>query len=265
LETRDRIDRCPLGDRLLVLAVESESTIIENKTSYGLVIASILIILWTGSLFTFLGLNLVKVPIGFIPIAVIWQTFLYTGLFITAHDAMHGTVFRQNKKINHGIGTLAVWLYGFLSYKELLKKHWFHHHHPASELDPDYHDGTKNNGISWYLHFMKKYWSWGQFNGRTVAFILAIYVLHISMTNLFLFWIIPPFLSSIQLFYFGTFLPHREPKDGYVRPHCAQTISLPTFWSFVTCYHFGYHEEHHEYPNVPWWKLPSVYQSRKSF
>ncbi len=247
-------------DRLLLLAVERESVIPKNNTIYGIVIASILIGLWVVSLFVLLSINVADVPIWSLPIAVIWQTFLYTGLFITAHDAMHGAVFCQNKKINHAIGTLAVWLYGFLSYKELLKKHWFHHHHPASELDPDYHDGIYSNGINWYFHFMKKYWSWGQFNGRTVAFIVAIYVLHISLTNLALFWIIPPLLSSIQLFYFGTFLPHQEPENGYIRPHCAQTIALPTFWSFVTCYHFGYHREHHEYPHVPWWQLPSVYK-----
>ncbi|WP_208766779.1 fatty acid desaturase [Nostoc flagelliforme] len=25
----------------------------------------------------------------------------------------------------------------------------------------------------------------------------------------------------------------------------------------MSCYHFGYHQEHHEYPDVPWWKLPA--------
>ncbi len=47
---------------------------------------------------------------------------------------------------------------------------------------------------------------------------------------------------------------------GYIYPHCSQTIVLPSFWSFIACYHFGYHEEHHEYPHVAWWQLPSVYK-----
>ncbi|MCC5658983.1 fatty acid desaturase [Nostoc sp. XA010] len=25
----------------------------------------------------------------------------------------------------------------------------------------------------------------------------------------------------------------------------------------MSCYYFGYHQEHHEYPDVPWWKLPA--------
>jgi len=47
----------------------------------------------------------------------------------------------QNPKINNLVGSLAVFLYGLFDYKQLLKKHWSHHHHPASELDPDFHDG----------------------------------------------------------------------------------------------------------------------------
>jgi beta-carotene ketolase (CrtW type) len=65
------------------------------------------------------------------------------------------------------------------------------------------------------------------------------------------------------LFYFGTFLPHREPEEGYSNIHCAQSNSLPVFWSFITCYHFGYHQEHHEYPHVPWWHLPVIYKDQK--
>ncbi|MFB2979106.1 fatty acid desaturase [Microseira sp. BLCC-F43] len=53
------------------------------------------------------------------------------------------------------------------------------------------------------------------------------------------------------------------PEDGgYTNPHRCQSNSLSTFWSFITCYHFGYHEEHHEYPEVPWWQLPIIRKRR---
>jgi len=130
---------------------------------------------------------------------------------------MHGSVYRQNKKINNFIGTLAVLLYGFFSYRQLLKKHWLHHH-PASEGDPDYHDGNTSNVISWYFQFMKEYWSWTQFIGMTIAYNLAKYVLLISETNLLLFWIFPAILSSIQLFYFGTFCPIENPNKATFVP-----------------------------------------------
>nr|MBA2748547.1 fatty acid desaturase [Tatlockia sp.] len=45
--------------------------------------------------------------------------------------------------------------------------------------------------------------------------------------------------------------------------HCAQTNPLPTWLSFITCYHFGYHYEHHEHPDVPWWGLPKVFQMQR--
>ena len=66
----------------------------------------------------------------------------------------------------------------------------------------------------------------------------------------------------MQLFYFGTFLPHSEPEGGYSEPHRAKSTSYPVWLSFITCYHFGYHEEHHEYPHVCWWQLPEIYQLR---
>jgi beta-carotene/zeaxanthin 4-ketolase len=249
-------------NRSLLCAVEIDRVDNEQKTVKGLVVALLIISLWGVSLISLLNIDVATFPTWLISIAIVWQIFLYTGLFITAHDAMHGSVFQQNKKINHAIGSLVVWLYGFFSYRELLKKHWLHHQHPASELDPDFHDGEKKNGILWYLHFMKRYWSWNRFIWLTIAYNLATLVLNISLINLVLFWIVPPILSSIQLFYFGTYLPHRQPKEGYVRPHCAQTIVLPIFWSFVTCYHFGYHREHHEYPHLSWWQLPKVYKQR---
>src|SRR6476469_7897248 len=40
------------------------------------------------------------------------QTHLYTGLFITAHDGMHGLV-SANKRLNNGIGTLTALLFAF--------------------------------------------------------------------------------------------------------------------------------------------------------
>lgn len=257
----DRLWRGAVRNRFPYHDVGLEQFASKMSKSYGLVIALLIISLWAASLILLLCLDITKLSIWSIPIAIVWQTFLYTGMFITAHDAMHGSVCRQNKKINHLIGTLTVFLYGFFSYQQLLKNHWLHHHHPASEIDPDYHDGN-SNPIHWYFQFMKEYWSWKQVLGMTLAFNLTKYALPISQTNLILFWLIPPILSSIQMFYFGTFLPHREPESGYVRPHCAQTVALPIFWSFISCYHFGYHQEHHEFPHVAWWQLPAVYKHR---
>ncbi len=221
----------------------------------GIAIGLTIMGLWAGSLIFLLSLDISKLEIFWIIPAIATQTFLYTGVFITAHDAMHCAIFPQNPKINHLIGRLAV------SYQKLLKNHWLHHRHPASETDPDFYD---SNLLGWYFKFFSRYFSLIQIAGLGIIFNLLNYFSIFPAENMFLFWVIPSLLSSVQLFYFGTYLPHREPEGGYTNHHRCQSNSLSTFWSFITCYHFGYHEEHHEYPHLPWWQLPIIRKSKET-
>ncbi len=248
------------SDQISLQQMKVTSMVFAERTINGILIALAIIGLWASSLTFLFSLNLYKVQPLWILLGMALQTFLYTGLFITAHDAMHGVVFSQNLKINNFIGSLSLFIYGLFFYKELVRKHWLHHHHPASELDPDFHDNKHKNFFAWYFYFMKGYWSWARLLGLVLLFNLVQKILYIPERNLTLFWVIPSLLSSVQLFYFGTFLPHREPEEGYTNSHRAKSNPLPFFWSFITCYHFGYHQEHHEYPQVPWWRLPEIYR-----
>lgn len=225
---------------------------------YGIIVALTIIGLWASSLIYLFTLDLSELHPFWILSLILGQTFLSTGLFITAHDAMHASVFPSNHKINHLIGSVAVTLYGFFSYKELLKKHWLHHAYPASEKDPDFHEPGKENFGAWYLFFMSRYGSWKAMVYWTVTYNFLSQVLHLSHFNLLVFWVIPCILSSLQLFYFGTYLTHKEPAEGYTNPYRTRSNSFSYFLSFLTCYHFGYHEEHHRYPHIPWWRLPAV-------
>ncbi len=210
-----------------------------------------------------LTFNVVDINIALIPVCIVCQTFLYTGLFITAHDAMHGTVCPTLPRINNIIGAIAVGLYALFSYRKLQEKHWEHHRAPASDTDPDFHDGQHSSFLAWYLCFMKAYLNWKQLIGMAIVFQIMKYGLVISSFNLVLFWVSPALLSTLQLFYFGTYLPHRMPAGGYNNPHRAQSNAYSACCSFITCYHFGYHWEHHEYPYIPWWQLPTI-QKMKS-
>jgi beta-carotene/zeaxanthin 4-ketolase len=98
-----------------------------------------------------------------------------------------------------------------------------------------------------------------QFFGMGILFLTLHFGFHVSITNLFWFWVLPILLSTMQLFFFGTYLPHRA--DNAENSHHAISSNYPLIWSFLTCYHFGYHWEHHEYPLLPWYKLPSARQS----
>jgi beta-carotene ketolase (CrtW type) len=254
------ISNHPVSYPASVQPIAAEKTVGSPNLAVGLIIAISIISLWAICLVCLLTLNLAKIPAWLILLAMLWQTFLYTGLFITAHDAMHGSVFPQNPKVNALVGKIAVLAYALFSYRQLLQKHWQHHKHPASELDPDFHNGINSTPIAWYFHFMKGYWDWRQIIGFSLIYYLTISCLPVSQINLILFWAIPALLSSFQLFYFGTYLTHKEPSGGYANRHRTKTHPLPLAWSFLTCYHFGYHEEHHEYPSVPWWQLPEIHQ-----
>jgi beta-carotene ketolase (CrtW type) len=235
-----------------------------EDTKQGLFIALLIMTIWAISMLFLLSLDVEKLPIYLIIPAMIWQIFIYTGLFVTAHDAMHGVVFPHNLRINNFIGWTASLIYALFSFRKLTEKHWQHHHHPASELDPDFHDGKHKNFFAWYWQFTKRYWSWTRLFGLMAIFNVITHTIHIPDANLTLFWVVPSILSSVQLFYFGSYLPHREPKHGYSNSHRTQSNHLPVFWSFITCYHFGYHQEHHEYPSLPWWKLPEMYKLNRS-
>jgi beta-carotene/zeaxanthin 4-ketolase len=236
-----------------------------NVTQYkdkgwGVMIAFLVIGFWAISLAGLLMLDLRETSFTWIVFAILLRTFLSTGLFITAHDAMHGSVCPDIPKLNHGIGAIALMLYALLPYKMLLKKHHLHHRYPTGDRDPDFYEGQNQGFFAWYLHFMQGYWSWARFFGLLAIGLLLYGVLQVSVVNLILFWFLPLGFSSLQLFFFGTFLPHRRPVGGYEAPYYSQSYPLPMILSFLTCYHFGYHQEHHQCPQVPWWQLPKVYQ-----
>ncbi|MCY7320471.1 MAG: fatty acid desaturase [Phormidesmis sp. CAN_BIN36] len=228
----------------------------------GLLAAFSIIGTWATSLVVLLSIDISQLTIGWRIAATVWQTFLYTGLFITAHDAMHGAIAPSNPKLNQWIGSFTLIVYALFDYKKMVRTHWLHHQQPASEIDPDFHNGKVKNFFAWYGYFMFRYWSWVRLFGLMIIYTLIGIVLNVPKVNLNWFWVAPSIASSLQLFFFGTYLPHREPEGGYLTETRAQSSNWSVFWSFITCYHFGYHEEHHEQPNVPWWGLPELHQRR---
>lgn len=79
------------------------------------------------------------------------------------------------------------------------------------------------------------------------------------IASILLFWTLPLLLSSVQLFLFGTYLPHRGSLGTTLKTHEVRSWALPPLLSLLSCYHFGYHWEHHRYPQVPWHLLPRVH------
>lgn len=222
----------------------------------GLVIAIFVYLLWFGNLLFWLSVDLETAAWWTMALAIPVQTFLYTGLFITAHDAMHNAVVSDFPRLNRWIGRIAVISYALFSYARLQRQHGLHHSFPASEKDPDYHDGLHTDPVRWFVHFMSHYLTWQQITGMALLFNALHYLLQVPVFSLLLFWVLPALLSTVQLFYFGTYLPHRSKGSDRDDVHGARSSGYPVWLSFMTCYHFGYHLEHHLYPRVPWWQLP---------
>lgn len=187
-------------------------------------------------------------------IGVLLQTHLFTGLFITAHDAMHGAVSPSNPRLNHFLGRLCAILFIFNTYDILRPKHYEHHRHVGTPDDPDYHKGNPNFW-HWYVHFLKEYVTWKQMLLAAITFNIA--GIWIAKPALGVFWVVPSLLSTLQLFYFGTFVPHMG-EHNPENTHRSHTLGKNHIWAFVSCYFFGYHYEHHDSPRTPWWLLWKV-------
>ena len=212
----------------------------------GLIIAWTIIFLWLVSLILLLSWEISWTnPLTYL--AVLVQMHLYTGLFITAHDAMHGVV-SSNKQVNHLTGWIAAILFSYNFYWKLFPKHHEHHRHVATDHDPDYHPSGKF--LIWYFSFLRQYITIWQILMMAITF--NILKLFLPVENLVLFWMAPAVLSTLQLFYFGTYLPHRGEREN---EHHSHTQAKNHLWAFLSCYFFGYHYEHHDAPGVPWWRL----------
>ena len=103
-----------------------------------------------------------------------------------------------------------------------------------------------------------------QLIGLALIFQVLEHIVGLSALNIALFWALPPIVSSFQLFYFGTYLPHRGEVESFEDAHHARSNEYSVLWSFLTCCHFGYHWEHHQYPGTPWWLLPQKRAATRS-
>ena len=181
------------------------------------------------------------------------QTFLFTGLFITAHDAMHGTV-SHRPAMNRWVGRFCLWGFAFNSWSRMLPEHHRHHRFVGTDQDPDF---GPPRFFLWFWKFITYYVRWTQVLLCALLFNF-LKAMGVDPASMIQFYILPSILGLLQLFYFGTYRPHlSDPSTGRVpdNEHRSRSMAANHFWAFVTCYFFGYHWEHHEVPGIPWWQL----------
>ena len=187
---------------------------------------------------------------------IIIQGYLFTGLFITGHDAIHRSISKK-KWVNDVFGWMASSLFAALSYRRLTKNHRKHHRFPGMKEDPDFYVKSQNFW-RWWLTFMYRYTTILQIVIMAAAF--NVLLIWFGEKSLLLFWILPAFLGTFQMFYFGVYQPHKLPHRENMKPYNSRSQSKNHLWAMLSCYFFGYHYEHHVSPKSPWWKLYQVKQ-----
>jgi beta-carotene ketolase (CrtW type) len=226
------------------------------RRRFGVPLALLIIAAWIGHLLYALSAVRIASSPTFMHILTIilhmaLQAYLYTGLFITAHDAMHGSV-SANRRVNRWIGRVSAFLFAAFSYRKLHRNHMKHHRWPGDERDPDFYLKSQNLFV-WFAVFFARYASIVQIIIMAAAF--NVLNLLVPTMNVVLFWIVPAFLATFQLFYFGTYRPHRYPHTDEMSPHNARSQRKHHLLAMLSCYFFGYHHEHHDSPGTPWWRL----------
>ncbi|WP_416832282.1 MAG: fatty acid desaturase [Erythrobacter sp.] len=187
------------------------------------------------------------------------QCWLSVGVFIVCHDAMHGTLVPGKPRVNAVIAAPLLFLYAGFRWRVLRDAHHTHHRLAGMPGDPDFDEDHPSNFRQWYWSFFKRYFGW-----QSLVFVHAVVgvywlILGIPMVQIVLLYGAPALLSSLQLFFFGTYRPHHHaPGEPFPDDHNARTNGFGTLASLATCFHFGYHLEHHRRPDVPWWALPAA-------
>lgn len=229
------------------------------QAAIGLSLAGCVLVAWmTIHVATVFFLDLSWSTLAFVPIIIALQCWLTVGLFIVAHDAMHGSLAPGWTRLNTFIGTFILTIYAGFAWRQIRSAHMAHHDAPGTADDPDFCADEPYRFWPWFRTFFTRY-----FGRRSILFVCTVVASYIlvfraPVLNVVLFYGLPSLLSSLQLFYFGTFRPHRhEEENGFADEHNARSNEFGYLASLLSCFHFGYHHEHHTQPWVPWWGLPA--------
>ena len=238
----------------------SQSRLDARSATIGLALAMVMFVTWVGvhlwSMFGFVLGN----HWPFVPIIIALQCWLSVGVFIVAHDAMHGSLAPGRNRLNAFVGGSVLRLYAGFAWRRMRDAPLEHHKHPGSAKDPDFNADNAYDFWPWYTRFLKHYFGW-----QSVAFISCVVLVYyfgfyVPLENIVLLYAVPAIASSLQLFYFGTYRPHRHEASAFPDKHNARTNHFGSMASLFSCFHFGYHHEHHLSPETPWWGLPRAHR-----
>ena len=239
---------------------------LKDSLQQSLQLGALIGISWLVTLVIGLRLDLDQMHPLVITAWVLVRSFLHTGLFILAHDAMHNSLVPGHGLINQRIGRLCLWLYAGLNYDVCKRNHHRHHLMPESEADPDFCPTHNRSVLAWLVRFLRNYLNPAQLSRLILVLTVLVLAaqLHQSqpLVTVFVTFLLPLLISTAQLFVVGTYLPHRKEHQQTEHEVSIKSLNLHPFVSLLACYHFGYHREHHNHPQAPWFLLPELRTGR---
>ncbi len=183
-----------------------------------------------------------------------WLVFCFTGLFILAHEAIHGTLVPGHPRLGHALGWLFAFAYAAMDYRTLRARHREHHASPGRALDPDAHQSG---------HFLPHF---GGFVYRYLrVWQVALLVLvgnqlgQAGYTRAMLCAYVGPVVAStLIVFTVGIFLVHHPSlwRAGLAdERHRSVGVDLGGAGSLLAILFFNTHWLHHEHPHLTWVQL----------
>jgi fatty acid desaturase len=200
------------------------------------------------------------------------------------HDAIHSSLGRS-KQLNLWVGRISFLFYSSLVAFELMRFIHFRHHRNANG-DGDEADGVIQSGPGWFrpfkwpfldLIYAWKYFGQGYWKERPKSekrniLIMALItlvmwpwlVINGYLTELLMLWIIPQRISFFLIAFIFVYLPH-VPNDVSEQDNAYRATSIREgmewFLSPLMMYQ-NYHLVHHLYPNIPFYRLVKIWNSR---
>lgn len=181
----------------------------------------------------------------------------FTGLFILAHEAIHGTLVPGSPALGHALGRLFATVYALVDYDLLRANHWKHHGHVASEGDPDFDPSGRL--LVHGFRFMRRY-----LRGYSVALLaLAGHLLGQAGYSAAMIgaYVAPVLLSTLVVFTVGIHLVHHPvllARHAAGDPQRAVCIDLGRVGSALVILNFNVHWNHHAHPRLSWWELGAM-------
>ncbi len=236
---------------------------VKHQNTAGLALAALIFCVWLSvHLWAMLSFRIDSANWWLVPAVFALQCWLSVGMFIVAHDAMHGSLCPANVRLGESVGSVLLFLYAGFGWRRMRDAHFDHHRYAGTDRDPDFNHENSVDFWPWYFLFLKRYFGIGSIVWVWTVVLTYYFVMDVPPQNIALLYGFPAIASSLQLFYFGTYRPHRTEALTFVDRHQARSNNYGTVRSLLTCFHFGYHHVHHLAPATPWWALPALHRKQ---